>query len=282
MPTLEIILGVPAELHDPLVAELADIGFESFCSDGNALRSYRRHTDDDSQRELDVRIREVLEHYRVTCQPEYAIHADRNWNARWEASVRAISVGRFVIAPDWDLPPKDAAGVTIRISPKMSFGTGHHESTRLALRLLEKVLRLNDIVLDAGTGTGILAIAAAKLGAAKVVAIDVDDAVRENFSENARANQVAESVTFISGSVRAAVGQKFDLIVANINRAVLLDSLYLFYEMLSRRGSLILSGLLRTDRHVMMKAASGAGFAKSEELEEGDWWSCVLRRRGDG
>ncbi len=282
MPTLETICDAPSELHETLVAELAEIGFESFRSDGSSLRSYRQHADEESKLEIDARVRELLGRYRVDCQPHHAIHPDRNWNADWEASVRAVSVGRFVIAPDWDLPSEDSPGIVIRINPKMSFGTGHHESTRLALRLLERMLAPDDMVLDAGTGTGVLAIASIKLGASHAVAIDIDEAVRENFIENARANQVTENVTFLSGPVGAAKGRRFDLIAANINRTVLIDSLVVFNEILSARGSLILSGVLGTDRDLMTSAASDAGFVAVEELDEGDWWACGLKKSGNG
>lgn len=282
MPTLETILDVPSELHETLVAEMAELGFDSFRSDGNSLKAYRRQASGLSKVEIDARVREVLAKYRVELQPHYTIHADRNWNAEWEASVRAVSAGRFVIAPDWDLPPEDSLATTIRINPKMSFGTGHHESTRLALLLLEKLVAPEDRVLDAGTGTGVLAIASIKLGAAHAVAIDIDEAVRENFNENARANQVTDSVTFLSGPVGVAKGSQFDLIAANINRAVLLDSLAVFSEMLVAGGTVILSGLLRTDKDLMMSAASDAGFVAVEDICEGDWWACGLKKGGNG
>ncbi|MBT8401845.1 MAG: 50S ribosomal protein L11 methyltransferase [Rhodothermia bacterium] len=282
MPTLETIVDAPSELHEALVAEFSEIGFDSFRSEGTALRSYRQHAGDDSKVEIDARVRDVLQRYRVAGRPHHTVHPDRNWNADWEASVRAVSVGRFVIAPDWDLPAEESAGITIRINPKMSFGTGHHESTRLALRLLDHLLAPNDRVLDAGTGTGVLAIAAIKLGAAHAVAIDVDEAVKANFNENSRTNQVAESVTFLSGPVGIAKGREFDLIVANINRAVLLDSLDRFNEILPVGGTLILSGLLRTDQSMMISAASGAGFDPVEQLGEGEWWACGFRKRGNG
>lgn len=282
MPTLETILEAPPDLHEALVAELAELGFHTFQSDGNALKSYCPHANDDSKLEVDARVREVLTRYHVDGQPHHTIHSDRNWNAVWEASVKAVTVGRFVIAPDWELPPKDSPGVIIRINPKMSFGTGHHESTRLALLLMDKLVAPEDRVLDAGTGTGVLAIASIKLGAARAVAVDIDGSVRQNFSENARANQVAERVTFLAGPVDVAKGKQFDVVVANINRSVLLDSLMLFNEMLTVGGYLILSGLLRTDKEVMMSAASGAHFMAVEEVDEGEWWACGFKKRGNG
>jgi ribosomal protein L11 methyltransferase len=166
------------------------------------------------------------------------------------------------------------------VDPKMSFGTGHHESTRLLLSLMPRLIAPGAHVLDAGTGTGILAIAAAKLGAGRVVAYDNDPWIEENARENLAANGVADRVALRIGDVASIDEADFDVVLANINKHVLLGDLVPFARLLRPRGFLALAGLLTADRDEMMAAAARAGYRIRVEASENAWWAVYFERGG--
>ncbi|MEM6335976.1 MAG: 50S ribosomal protein L11 methyltransferase, partial [Bacteroidota bacterium] len=166
---------------------------------------------------------------------------DQNWNAAWEASIVPVEAGPFLIKPTWTERPKGTAHLgVIEIDPKMSFGTGHHETTRLVLGFLPQWLRTGDRVLDAGTGTGVLGIGALKLGAAHVIGFDIDPWAQENVLENLDLNEARSQFEFREGAIDAVPEDGFDLILANINRNVLIDLVPVFAHKLAASGRLIL------------------------------------------
>src|SRR5690606_22579646 len=185
---------------------------------------------------------------------EEAVYEPENWNQKWEETVRPVEVGRFLIKPTWcDIPPGAEDRVLLEIDPKMSFGTGYHESTRLVLRLLPEFMSAGMRVLDAGTGTGVLAIAAARLGASRVLAFDFDEWSHTNAVENVYINGVTEAVSVELGSIEVAGDVSFDLILANINRNVLVEMLPDFKRRIGESGSMILAGLMQADREIMLQ-----------------------------
>ena len=283
MKTLELVLHVPDRYHEFLIAELVDLDFDSFEQGDERLAAYVP-----AARWNDVR-RETVERWlRVHGLPdtfEERIVRDENWNARWEETVRPLAVGRFLIKPTWaDLPPEHADKLLLEIDPKMSFGTGYHESTRLVLRFLPGLVHGGERVLDAGTGTGVLAIAALKLGAASAVGFDIDPWAQTNATENALLNGVADRFEVREGSLDAVPEDGFDLVFANINRNALLELMPGFAAKLAQPapakagGRLVLAGLLRTDREVMRDAVRAAGLAVYDEATENEWWSLIARR----
>ncbi len=275
MATQEVSFSAPAVLHEILVAELSEIGFGAFEARGDVIHAFAQVRGPDP--DLDLRVRQTLTSYGLKDSVTSDVHPPRNWNAEWESTITPVKAGPFIVAPSWvDLEPHDA--IPLRIDPKMSFGTGHHASTRLALSLLARHIRRDDRVLDAGTGTGILAIAAIKLGARRAIGFDVDPLVEPNFGENALRNGVADCVAFVPGTVTDVPEDGFDLLVANISRNVLLDSLQDFTDKVRPGGRVVLAGLLRGDRgDVRLAAACTAMFIESEIHEE-EWWACVLVR----
>jgi len=275
--TVALTVRLPDDYHELLIAELADLGFDAFEREEGAVVAYgpvavwtgvAREAVADwlRARGLD----EAVE--------EEAIPAT-NWNARWEATIEPIPVGRFVVAPTWaPIPGAYADRVPLRIDPKMSFGTGYHESTRLALRFTPGLVRSRARVLDAGTGTGILAIAALRLGAAEAVAFDIDPWAVENATENAALNGVADRIELREGGLEVVPEAGFDLAFANINRNVLEAMLPDLAAKLAAGGRLVLAGLLRTDRDGMLAAVEAAGLALYDEATENEWWACVVEK----
>jgi ribosomal protein L11 methyltransferase len=275
--TVALTVALPDAYHELLIAELADLGFDAFEQEDGAVVAHGPAAvwtgvaREAVEEWLHVRGLPVA----ITERTMLAV----NWNARWEATVRPIPVGPFVVAPTWaEVPPEHAGKTLLLIDPKMSFGTGYHESTRLALRFLPGLVRGGERVLDAGTGTGILAIAALRLGAREALGFDIDPWSTENAAENAALNGVSDRFEVREGSVEVVAETGFDLVLANIHLEVLRELLPLLVEKLADGGRLVLAGLLEMQREPMVEAAEAAGLTLYDEATEGEWWACVCEK----
>jgi ribosomal protein L11 methyltransferase len=194
--------------------------------------------------------------------------ADDNWAARSQASLRAVQVGRIIVAPPWDTP------VTIVIRPSMGFGTGHHETTRLCLGALQQISLDRCTVLDVGTGSGVLAIAASLLGAEEVTGIDDDSDAIQAAWDNLSLNPSAQ-VTLIIGDHRSTELVPADLILANLTGGLLIQSAERLRRLTNAHGRLVLSGFT-TDEERDVLAAFGA-FTVEHRGEEGGWVCLTLK-----
>lgn len=208
---------------------------------------------------------------------------NEDWAREWRKGLGARRVGeRLIVTPTWIQPEAGPDDIVIEIDPEMAFGTGEHATTRGALRLLERAIRPGDRVLDVGTGSGILAIAAVRLGAEEVIAVEGDGDALINARDNVERNGVADRVQLVHRLVDeeylAASGPgSFDLIVANVLSGVLLPLLPGFRSVLTpapspRPGRLILGGILEHEARTMIEAAMAAGFVLDLEDEEEEWW----------
>lgn len=279
---IEVAIEAEEELRDRIVALLGQLGFEGFWEDGAVLRSYISESrwtpamPDEVERTVSL----ITRSSRST-RPAITTRRiqEQNWNEEWKKTIRPIHVSeRTVITPSWH-PYEPAPGeLVLTIDPKMSFGTGYHESTRLILRLLEEHIRTGDSVLDMGTGTGVLAIAAVRLGAADATGIDVDEWSYENACENIRLNHVQDRITILHGDITATPAGPFTLILANIQRTVLLEMLPLLVRRLRAGGRLLLAGLLHDDREIMMEQLRHEGMTLLNELSENEWTAIAARR----
>jgi ribosomal protein L11 methyltransferase len=197
----------------------------------------------------------------------------RDWLAEWKKGWRPTEVGRFVVAPPWSEVPGGVDRIIIRVEPGMAFGTGTHETTRLCLAAVEKQFRGGSF-LDVGTGTGVLAIAAAKLHpAARVEACDTDPLAVEVAEENARLNGVAERIAFRVGSVEETT-HAADLVCANLTADVILPLLPALLGVTC--GRLVLSGILRTQAAEVHARLSELGAADYELADEGEWVAITI------
>ncbi len=208
---------------------------------------------------------------------EESVLEEKNWNEEWEKSLNVIQVSdRIVIKPSSKDYDKKNDEIIITIDPKMSFGTGEHQTTKLIIRLLEKYIQQGMKILDAGTGTGILAIAAVKLGASGAVAFDTDDWCYENARENTGLNNVSDEIVIRIGDIGVVPEKEFDLILANIQKNILLELSAELSVRLKKKGVILLSGLLTDDEGDILKEYGSKGFGHLETIKLDDWIALAL------
>jgi len=266
---------VPSEWKDILTAELTGIGVDGFFEEQEILKAYIP-----ASCFSESRLHEILGRYPSLKGVGWSIAPlpVQNWNALWESNYEPVTVaGCCHIRAPFHPPAPDDIRYELVIEPKMSFGTAHHDTTALMIGfLLDENCQGKD-VLDMGCGTGILAILAAMRGAGRVVAIDNDEWAVENTRENILRNLSGE-ITVILGSDSEIPDQQFDLILANINRNVLLEQIDSYSKALSAQGSLIISGFLSDDLTVLLDAALTRGFSHVE-TRQSQSWMCVKFNR---
>lgn len=263
------------ELSEILTAELADYPFESFESEGDQLKAY---IPGERLADCKTEVDELLRRYGVTGR--YVAIETQNWNAVWESHFPEVDVeGRLRIrAPFHAAAPAGEAEVVVM--PRMAFGTGHHATTWLMSRALLDLDLRGRRGLDMGSGTGILSIVAVKCcGASHVDAVDIDDWADANCRENIAANGVGDRITPLLGDVRAIAGRRYDFVLANINRNILLSDLPAYAAALHPGGDLLLSGFLEGDVPTLISAADAAGFTHTSTAMRDGWCMLGLRRR---
>lgn len=258
-----------------LIAYLDAAGYEGFIDSGSLLQAYIQVENRDEKRlkEIMASVRSLVGdvYYTVSEIPE------KNWNEAWERDFQPVEVSNKVrIRASFHSSSKDFL-YDLLIDPKMSFGTGHHATTRLMVQSMLQAEFEGKSVLDMGCGTGVLGILAYKLGADNVVGVDIDKWACTNAKENAYLNH-CEEMEIIHGSAESLRGRIFDVILANINRNVLLESIKVYQSLLSNQGLLILSGILTEDVEDVDVAAEKAGFKKSRILEEEGWCSIEFQK----
>ena len=194
---------------------------------------------------------------------------DEDWAARSQASLRAVRVGNVVVAPPWDVP---AGPVVIIIQPSMGFGTGHHATTRLCIDALQRLNIAGRTVLDVGTGSGVLAIAASLLGASRSVGIDDDADAITAAQENLQLNPQAEA-TLLVADLRATDVGSADIVIANLTGGLLISAARALQDLVARGGSLVLSGLMAVEETDVIAAFPAWSVDYRSEEDE---WLCVV------
>jgi ribosomal protein L11 methyltransferase len=204
---------------------------------------------------------------------------DQDWMQKWKEGFEPTEIGsRLVIAPSWKMPGETEGRAVIQIDPGMAFGTGTHETTRMCLELIEKRWR-GGRLLDVGTGTGILAIAAAMLApASTVTAIDIDPQAVEVARENIEINRVESSIEILEGQPADYVGRAFDMVIANLTAETLIDLMDDLTGCLAQAGAMIMSGILTAYAPDVEREATRRGLVIAERREAGEWTALVAER----
>ena len=264
-----------AELAEIVVAELAEYPFESFAQEPSMLKAYIQQT---AMADCMDQVNAMLDGYGVT-QRRYVQIESQNWPALWESNFAEVLLAdRVAIRAPFHAPHPELGSLDIVIMPKMSFGTGHHATTYLMSRAAASRDFTGKSVLDMGCGTGVLAIIAAKCNAEKVDAVDIDEWAYENCTENCGVNGVAEKVAVYLGDVSTIKGKKYDAILANINRNILLGDMPNYVEALNEGGELIMSGILEGDIATIRARAEELGLSYVGcDLKDG--WAAVVTRK---
>lgn len=196
----------------------------------------------------------------------------QNWNALWESNFEEVEVkGKVLIRAPFHEARPHYKGLEVIIQPKMSFGTGHHATTRLMVEMLLGSEIEGKNLLDMGSGTGVLAIVAAKLGAASVLAVEIDDMAEESVRENILLNGVSDKIESVCGDASAIEGRKFDIVLANINRNVLLADMKSYAATLSHGGEIVMSGFYEEDIPLLLKRAKTLGLKLVETIAHEEW-----------
>lgn len=277
MNYLRVEFTLNPDLHEFFIAELIDLDFYGFEQFDDKLVAYiEKRRFNDSNREY---LEQLIAAYSGNSFMEFEDIPEQNWNETWEQTIQPQRIGMFLVKPTWSTETPDEGEILLEIDPKMSFGTGYHATTRLMLQQIQKIDMEGKTVLDAGTGTGILAIAAIKLGAKKAVAFDIDSWSRDNARENTLLNNVDHSVEIRFGGIETIdEHEEFNLILANINRNVLLDMIPSLVNHTKEGGLICLCGLLHTDEDAMRDKLSELTVDVTDIEQEEEWILIQVRK----
>lgn len=263
--------SVNEEMAEILLAELSDLPFESFDIDNNTLKAYISILK--WEEDFQSVINEIASSYSVNFTKNTI--KGENWNAVWESSFQPVEIaGKVRIRADFHSKNNDFP-YEITINPKMAFGTGHHFTTKLMMENMFEVDFKNKRVLDMGCGTGILAILAYQLGANSIVAIDNDPQCIESVLENKMLNEASIIETQIVDETLPTFQQPFDIIIANIQRNVLLDQMQWYEEVIKPKGVLFLSGIYTQDISAITEKAINCGFDSNFTYKEENNWVSI-------
>ncbi|HNW89250.1 MAG TPA: 50S ribosomal protein L11 methyltransferase [Bacteroidales bacterium] len=264
----------PPRFAEIVMAAMSDYGFESFAETDKGFSAYI------PEKDFDTGTFEALEIFRnKEIRIKYLIKKipDQNWNALWESNFEAVQIGNecYIRAPFHPVLP--GIRYEIIIEPKMSFGTGHHETTHQMVQLLLEQDVPGKEVLDMGCGTAVLAILAKKMGALKVLAIDNEEWAYNNSMENIERNQTPE-IEVLLGDAATIGDRQFDLILANINRNVLLSDIPCYASALRKGGTLMLSGFYEADLSLINQKSGQCKLELDRYVTMNSWCASVYTK----
>lgn len=266
--------------RDLLTEALGEAGFETFEDTEDGIKGYVQESLFDENAMNDVISNFMLPDVSINANIQEAEY--KNWNEEWEeAGFERININDSITIYDarHDDGNGIASGISIGIETKQAFGTGTHETTRMIVSTLLNIDLKGKRVLDCGCGTGILGIAASKLGASEVVGYDIDEWSSENAIHNAELNGVGNMKVMLGdASVLKSVEGKFDVVLANINRNILLADMPAFVSVMADESLLILSGFYASDVDLLIEKASSLGLSKIDSKSDSEWTCLVLKK----
>lgn len=280
MQYVEIICKVsdPQEGNEIMIALLADMGCDSFTEPPEGVCAYIPKQDFDPQALQELAL--AAQNFAFSIELSYADMEDKDWNAEWESKYQPVLIDDicYIRAPFH--PAKDNVQYEILIEPKMSFGTAHHPTTAQIVSYLLKEDCKDKTILDMGTGTGVLAILAAQKGATYALAIDNDSWAYDNCVENVNRNHQQHKVEVVLGDATAIKNGPYDIVIANINRNILLHDMHAYARVLKAGGILYLSGFyLHPDLDLLAEEARKYDIELLSHTVKNDWVAARLQKK---
>lgn len=262
----EFKIDCSEEQKEIIIAFLSELPFDTFEEIDTGVTAYV--SEKLYVESLDEEVKKLSERFEFTFEKNFIPY--QNWNEIWESNFQPIQVVDFVgIRADFHAKMTDVEHEII-INPKMAFGTGHHETTYMMMLIMRDLDFTNKTVFDYGCGTGILAVLAVMRGATDVDAVDIELPSYENTLENSKINEVSGIHAF-HGILEDVPTRKYDIILANINRNVILPSFSELFERLKMGGNLLISGFILDDEELMKEAAQNQGFVVKRTEKRGNW-----------
>ena len=271
---VDIELEKSEVFSDIVVARLNEIEFETYLENNNGVKCYIQAKLFDKMK-LDIELDKIKQFTKLNYNINHV--AQKNWNEEWEKNFKPVQINSHCLIRSEFHNNSGNFKDEIIITPKMSFGTGHHETTFLMINELYN-LDLNDkSILDMGSGTGVLSIVASKNGAKQVVGIDIDEWAFQNSIDNAKLNNT-ENISFLHGDIKLIENQDFDIILANINRNIIEKDIEGYYNLLSDKGDLLISGFLEEDVDFIINLSINNRFNVINKKNKGQWSMVHLRK----
>lgn len=269
---LRLSFEVPAPEQELLIAVLAEQGFLGVEQEPDRLRAYM-----EKDFEVDAFNQQCMLFFQRELPFEREEMVEQNWNAVWEENYPSVEVDDFCLIRPSFRASRPEFTYELVIDPKMSFGTGNHETTRMMIKQMREFSFQDKAVLDMGCGTGVLGILASKMGAKSVFGIDIDSWSFENATENVALNQV-ENMELRLGTVKDLDAKPYEIILANINLGVLASEIHKYSERLLPEGVLVISGFYQRDGETLITKASETGLTLIRQMEENDWLSLCFKK----
>ena len=259
---------------DILVARLNEIEFESYSEVEGGIRAYvqTQLLDTDAAKEI---LSEISKLTKVSFKINKV--EQKNWNAEWESNYSPVVINDSCVIRAHFHNNFPALKYEIIITPKMSFGTGHHQTTLLMVNEMFNLDLKEKFILDMGSGTGVLAILASKLGARHLIAIDSDEWAFKNAKENSQLNNIS-NINFIHGDINDIGDTKFDVVLANISRNVILNDIEIYVDQMKDDGEILLSGFLKEDIPLILEKTGQLGLELVVVKNKDKWQMLHLRR----
>lgn len=269
MDTLELKIELTPKdpWSDIFIAELSELGFDSFVNIDNGILAYAP---------ADINLEEVKAISLLNGEGDFEfkltekIIAYQNWNKKWESDFEPVYIEEYasILAPFHETV--EVIGLKVIIQPQMSFGTGHHQTTWLMTKALFELSRMPETVLDMGSGTGVLAIVCENLGAKRILAIDIEEGAVENALGNVALNDCT-NIEVRCGNIEKIEGENFGLIIANINKNILMSHMEEYSKSLLPGGTLLLSGFFNSDVEELTQCASHYSLTSVDVLYRDEW-----------
>ncbi len=274
MNFLEVDIEIDPDFAEIIIAELAEIGFDSFLETDKGVLGYVEEGNFN-----DADFKQLMETYAARTSLIYSLKGiqKQNWNEEWEKNFEPIEINDQIIVRSTFHQAQPKYKYEIIITPKMSFGTGHHETTAQVMDLQLSLDHQQKKVLDVGTGTGILAILAEKLGATYIRAFDIDEWSVENTIENTALN-TCNCIEVAQGTIQDEKINDYDIVLANINRNILIAEIGIYAKFLKPKGHLIISGFYEKDIEDITSEAALNNLKKMKSTSKKEWAAVVFTK----